>query len=298
MTSAHIAMPEAPHPPDPTPDDGGEAWSDDVDPSLPTEAIAIDDADAPDQEDWEDDLDWEEEPVDTSPPTSQAMSTREALAWLAPLWRKGLASWRRLLAGVRSRVPAAANLSDGILSGILLGGLVILFVLFNAARGPAVASGPSPSRSPVSSVETPAPATASPEAPPSPTTAAEPAQPAPDPAERDRIVNIQTQLTAGAFDDESGLIESVEADFTHNRLTANLSGAWYGLSAAEQTTLADSLLQRSTQMSFERLEVRSPDGNLLARSPVVGNQIVILQRVPPPEVEAPPRPLFRITVDR
>jgi hypothetical protein len=43
--------------------------------------------------------------------------------------------------------------------------------------------------------------------------------------------------------------------------------------------------------------VRSPDDSLLARSPVVGDTMVILQRQPLPEVPQPERPRYRLLID-
>ncbi|MBE7383089.1 MAG: hypothetical protein F6J95_016955 [Leptolyngbya sp. SIO1E4] len=292
--------------PEPTPPPEAE-WTDDIGSAMSEQAAPIPDPGKASTDEWEDSLDWEEDPVESPSPQPSATSTQEALAWLRPLWRQGVAAWQRLLAGIRTRIPAAAKLSNRALSAILIGGLVLLITILNSGRQPSVAiEGPEEPTPPVSprvdsepegqpsladdlSTDTAPPAT--------------PALPPPssdelDPAERDRIADIQTQLIDGSLSYGQGLVESVQADFKRNRLTINLSSGWYRLSDYEQEELADTLMQRSTQMAFEDLQLRSPAGDLLARSPVIGDAIVILQREKPPEVELPPRPRYRITIDR
>ncbi|MGF1525138.1 MAG: hypothetical protein ACFBSF_22665 [Leptolyngbyaceae cyanobacterium] len=304
-----------PQPPESTSSQPSEAeWTDDIDSSpLESDVVPpINQEATPDV--WErDELDWEDEVTPPQEPEPQVTSTREALAWLTPVWRRGIATWRRILAGVRSRIPAVANLSDTILSGILLGGLVLLLVLVNSVRQPSAAANVPVADTPIA--DTPAvtpPATTSeveadptdeptiaPDdsaSTPTPETTAE--APELDPAERDRMAAIQAQLTSGALSNGNGLVESVQADFTHNQLTVNLTNGWYRLSTYEQEELANTFKQRSGEMAFDDVELRSPNGDLLARNPVVGNNMIILQHEKPPTVEPPPRPRYRITIER
>ena len=320
-------MPEDPTPPAELAPQPAEDWTDDIDSSSleddvlpPTVQETSSDRRARDVLDWEDEL--------SAPPEPQpeATSTQEALAWLLPAWQRGLTFWRRLLRGVRSRIPAAANLSDPVLSGILLGGLVLLLVLVNGGRQPAAAADEPAADVPAAvavadelAAEDPAadepaanvPAialvaeaeptiepTIAPDE-PTPTPTPEPATaPELDPAERDRMAAIQTQLTSGSLSNGNGLVESVQADFKHNQLTVNLTNGWYRLPVYEQEELANTFRQRSSEMSFDDVELRSPDGDLLSRSPVVGDTMIILQYEKPPVVQPPPRPRYRITVDR
>lgn len=293
-------------------------WSDDMDLSSPEDPpVAVTEA-VPSGESQKEALDWEDDFV-TESPTPQSPSTQDALAWLQPLWRQGKAIWRRILAGVRSRLPITAQLSDTILSGILIGILVLLLTVINGLRqSPAIAEVPSPAPpdtvtsspdiSPSPSVDSPgdidvadlnaaeldAPSKELKQAVPEPNIP----EPKLDPAQRERIAAIQTQLVDASLSYGSNLLVSVQADFTHNQLTANLSSGWYGLSSIAQEDLANDWLRRSLEMNFAQFQLRSPDGILLARSPVIGEQMVILQREKPPVVEAPPPPRYRILVDR
>ena len=305
-------MPEDPTPPsEPTPQPSEAEWTDnDIDSiasaseasTASEDETSVSTDEATSEEAWEDDaLDWKEEPIDLPEPQPKATSTREALAWLGPVWRRVVVSWRRILAGIRTRIPAAAKLPDAVLSGVLIGGLVLLLTVFNNVRQPSSvvveappAIAPSVEEEPL--LEPPladaSPSTETPSAPPdSPELEL-------DPAERDRIAELQTQLTTGSLSNGNGVVESVQADFKHNQLTINLTNGWYRLSGYEQEELANTFKQRSVAMTFDDVELRSPNGDLVARSPVVGNNMIILQREQPPIVDPPPKPRYRITVDR
>jgi hypothetical protein len=114
----------------------------------------------------------------------------------------------------------------------------------------------------------------------------------------ERIADIQDQLAAVATSYASNLVVSVQASFAEDRLSANLSSGWYRLSRDQQDQLAADLLGRSQTLEFATLELIDPDGAMVARSPVVGKTMVIVQRQPPPEVPIPERPRYRITIDR
>jgi hypothetical protein len=300
-------MPEEPIPPtDPTPA-ADEEWTDESGYTDPIDT-ATDRGVTSSEEDWEDtDLDWEEDlaTADADLPP-KPMTTQEALAWLRPWWQRARQLWQRLLAGLKKRIPAAAGVSDGVLSGIVLGILVVLLLSWNSVRQASVASEapPRPGQPPAATAlppdsPPPAPETspvAGPES--APMTPPPPPAPAVDEADRDRIAQLQTQLTDGFLPNTSGMIDSIQADFAQNQLAVILTSDWYRLSTQTQVELADQLLTRATDLAFAHLELRSAEGELLARSPVVGNHMVILQREKPPVVEPPPRPKYRILIDR
>ncbi len=258
---------------------------------MPTPAIS-----AAEAEDWDlDDSTWETPPSMPPPEPKAPGMAMEFMGQWRQLWSQGQRLWQRLLAGVRSRIPAAAALSDGVLGGVIVGSLVLLLTLvkgLGSSPDPAVASAPRPeisARSPdlgppnLGSQET--------------GIGLGQGDLAVGTDDGDRIGEIQAQLTAVSALYGEGLVQSVQANLPRSRLTVNLSDGWYRLTATGQDNLAMDLLQRAGDLQFEALEVRSPAGELLARSPVVGHQMVILQRQPLPEVPAPERPRYRIIVD-
>ena len=73
------------------------------------------------------------------------------------------------------------------------------------------------------------------------------------------------------------LIQRIEPNFLASRLTLTIGANWDQLSAKQQQTLLDALWQRAQKLSFVQLRLYAPDGDLIARSPVVGQQMVVLQ---------------------
>jgi|GEM_PF-2377283 len=316
-------MPEEPNSPDnATPADAASAftdadWTDDnwTDDSsyetLEDPAVSPQTETSSTVDEWDSaSLEWEDELTDPPEAVPQATTTQEALVWIQPTWRRLQRLWGRLIAGVRSRIPAAANLSDAGLSAILIGILVVLLIIFSGVRQPAVArnpAAPSPATaldqpSPVADLPAPLDSEAPPESVPSPTapapsaatSAAEPVVP----IASDRIAQIQAQLTDSSILNAQRVIDSVEADLVNNRLTLVLNGDWYRLSEYDQTQLAQALMAQSKELSFADLQFQTAAGDLVARSPVVGHNMVILQHERPPAVPMPERPRYRITIDR
>jgi outer membrane biosynthesis protein TonB len=96
--------------------------------------------------------------------------------------------------------------------------------------------------------------------------------------EQGLIAAIQNQVSEITNEYAEGLIESIEADFMGSRLLISVSPQWYTLPPSRQDKIANEMYARSRRLDFSKLELNDPDGTLLARSPVVGNQMVILQR--------------------
>lgn len=141
------------------------------------------------------------------------------------------------------------------------------------APSPAPVTAPSPSPSPVV-IATPTPA---------PTITPTPAPPLRLTPEQKLIARIQDQVAEVSDRYAPDLIQSVQANFRASRLTVNVSEAWYDLEAAQQDKLASDLFQRAKQLDFVKLELADPEAVLLARSPVVGTEMLIFARQATPE---------------
>ena len=74
------------------------------------------------------------------------------------------------------------------------------------------------------------------------------------------------------------LIASVKVDFERSFLQVKLEPLWYELSDVQQDRLADDIWRHAKDMAFAKIELADGDGAILARSPVVGKDMVILQR--------------------
>jgi secreted trypsin-like serine protease len=96
--------------------------------------------------------------------------------------------------------------------------------------------------------------------------------------EQTLISRIQEDVAEVSDQYVGGLIQSVEANFRGSLLTVKVSQSWYELDQNQQNKLANDLLNRATELDFVKLVLVDADDRLLARSPVVGTEMVILKR--------------------
>jgi hypothetical protein len=92
------------------------------------------------------------------------------------------------------------------------------------------------------------------------------------------IAQIQDQVADVSDRYVNGLIQSVQANFRSSRLTVNAGDGWYALTEMQQDKLANELRDRAQQLNFVKLDLADSEGALLARSPVVGTEMVVLRR--------------------
>ncbi len=196
--------------------------------------------------------------------------------------------WSAALSKIRSLLPEniSANLSNTALTGIIAGVAVVLIwttsaLLSEKPQPPEVASVPD--------AEVPAPITAPPEltapAAPEPIEVT-PSPPEPSPApppleltpEQNLIASIENQVAEISNRYADGLIQSIQANFQGSCLTIKVGDGWYNFKQSQQDNLATQMLERSKELDFSQLEITDPQGTLLARSPVVGSEMVILKR--------------------
>jgi hypothetical protein len=226
------------------------------------------------------------------------------------------AAWPTALGAVRSILPAAIDrqLSDGVLTGAIALILVVAIALpltlsfgqppsEEVARQPVSKpeiTPPSPTKSPSEAVET-APdsppsdiADRAPEAETAPDRAPEPSEPEPLPSpepeptpppkpqltpEQRLVAAIQAQVAQVTQEYENNeLVRSIRANFEDSLLQVRLDEGWHDLDSDAQIELANQMLKKARSLDFSRLEVTDADGTLLARSPVVGSDAVIVQR--------------------
>jgi len=252
-------------------------------------------------------------PSQTSSSTSAQTGTITTNLWLPRLQ----AGWQGLLQKVRSLLPASLNdkLPDWGLSGAIASiPIFFLWITLSLLPGkpPEVAQVPPVTVAPVATpiavnpkVEvTPIPIAISPPTPvatttpkvvttptpgiiaPAELTAPKSAQPiklAPPPApvltpEQSLVATIQKQVAEVTSQYANGLIQSIQANFPSSRLQVKVTNGWYELSSEQQDKLATEIFGRAKELDFSKLEIADLGGNLLARSPVVGAKMVILQR--------------------
>jgi hypothetical protein len=229
--------------------------------------------------------------LEVEPPP--AATTGETPSFLDKVQR----GWSGALAKIRSLLPENLNqkLSDTALTGIVAGIAVIAVWITSAllpGKPPEVATVPT-EPVPAVNITTPpeltAPAAPQPievaPAAPQPIEVSPPPEPVPTPSptleltpEQNLIASIENQVAEITNQYANGLIQSIQANFGGSSLTIKVSDDWYNLKQPQQDNLAAQMLERSKELDFSHLEITDPQGTLLARSPVVGNDMVILRR--------------------
>jgi hypothetical protein len=96
--------------------------------------------------------------------------------------------------------------------------------------------------------------------------------------EQKLLADLQASIVSQVRDLSQGLLVSLQANFTTQQLTAKLAPGWYDLAPAQQDRLAQTLFNQVQRLSFRQLELLNDRGEPIARSPVIGQQMVILQR--------------------
>jgi hypothetical protein len=195
----------------------------------------------------------------------------------------GVAAWRKVLRWVRSQLPPTwqRRLSDEVMTAISLGLLVLLLAVWNPLGGGQGTAPEAITPSPETAVEPPqaglepsAPQDETPDLAPAPGITSIPEKT----PEQSLISDIQDKVSNISRAYAAGLIQSVEVNLPENRLIVNLGENWYGLMNEQQDDVSQSIFDEVQQLDFKTLQLRDPDGVVVARNPVVGTNMIILHR--------------------
>ena len=96
--------------------------------------------------------------------------------------------------------------------------------------------------------------------------------------EQSLIAAIQNQVADITGEFANGLVVAIQADFPNSFLTLQVANDWYTFDSAKQDQLAADMWQRSQNLNFEKLEIYDTEGRLVARSPVIGSNMIVWQR--------------------
>ncbi|MEB3359368.1 MAG: hypothetical protein VKK04_21765 [Synechococcales bacterium] len=184
---------------------------------------------------------------------------------LQQLWQR----WTGVLAFLRDRLPALRQLSNTAMTTILLGTLVLLFWI-TSSLGSAPAAETS-GEQPLQLAEGDAPTTIV------SSDDLETTEPAALTPEQKLIVSLQEQVSELSAQYAEGLVQSVQANFLSDRLTVKVEPAWYDLAPQRQRQLAREMLERAQSLDFQSLEILDVGGDRIARSPVVGSDMVFFK---------------------
>lgn len=92
------------------------------------------------------------------------------------------------------------------------------------------------------------------------------------------IASIQKQVAEITNQFGGGLAQSIQANFIGSLLSVKVSDEWYTLSEPQQDQLATQMLQQAQLLDFSKLEIINSQGKRIARSPVIGSEMIILER--------------------
>ncbi|WP_017716781.1 hypothetical protein [Kamptonema formosum] len=221
------------------------------------------------------------EKLEAPPPAQPQPSVLEQLRpALDSLWER----WLGVLRLVRSRLPASVSekLPDWGLTGAIAGILALVLWTGSALLSPKpaeVAQVPPPS-----GVGAPPELTAPEE--PAPVAAEPVPQPEPELTPEQRLIaSIQEQVAEVTREYAEGLIQSIEANFQGSLLVVKVGDKWYNIAESRQNKLAAEMFARAKQLDFSKLDITDTTGSLVARSPVIGGEMIILRRRVPVEGE-------------
>lgn len=179
--------------------------------------------------------------------------------------------WNTILPLIQGLLPAPWNrrLSKPILTGIAIALLTLILWLTSTLNRPAVSSTRESPGSPIA--ERPA---------------ASPPIARPEPVSAEKLARIQEKLAQTAAPYGETLIAAVQPKI-HHHLILTLDDRWYRLPVESQDQFVRDLWNRSRQLDYAQLELLDLEDQRIARSPVVGEQMLILKRTSPRAAIAP-----------
>mgnify|MGYP001063602192 CR=1 FL=1 len=80
--------------------------------------------------------------------------------------------------------------------------------------------------------------------------------------------------------EENRFVTRISANFEADLLRVEITPQWYDLDGKKRSKLANGLWSKAQRLDFSHVEIVDQQGVLVARSPVVGNDVIILRRSP------------------
>jgi chemotaxis protein histidine kinase CheA len=95
--------------------------------------------------------------------------------------------------------------------------------------------------------------------------------------EQNLIAALTTKLGELAQDYPSEFIQNVQVNLPDSSLIIQVTDGWYELEESRQNSLGNEILQRSRAFRFDKLELQDKMGTLIARNPIIGENMIMLQ---------------------
>ncbi|NJO71762.1 MAG: hypothetical protein HC825_08975 [Oscillatoriales cyanobacterium RM1_1_9] len=90
--------------------------------------------------------------------------------------------------------------------------------------------------------------------------------------------SIQARITQKFRFAEPSLILAIQAKFIDSLLQVQLSAQWYQLRENQQDRLVQELWKQAKKSEFSKLAVTNSEDKLIARNPIIGSEMIILER--------------------
>jgi hypothetical protein len=95
--------------------------------------------------------------------------------------------------------------------------------------------------------------------------------------EQTLVAALQGKIAELTNNDQADIVNFIKVDLPTSSIVVEVKDNWYSLNESRQNKFANEILQRSRKLNFSKLELKDSQGTLVARNPVVGEQIIILQ---------------------
>jgi|GEM_PF-6282808 len=96
--------------------------------------------------------------------------------------------------------------------------------------------------------------------------------------EQNLIAALSAKVLQLAEDYKEDIVLSIEPNIPNNVLIVRVTDDWYQLENTEQDEIVATMFTRSQDLEFRRLEITDQNDNLVARSPVIGQNMIIFRR--------------------
>ena len=96
--------------------------------------------------------------------------------------------------------------------------------------------------------------------------------------EQSFILALKEQITEIIQPYSNEQIEAIQINLYRHLLRVEMNEGWYELDELNQNEIIETLFEQAQQFQLTKLEVLNPEGNLIARSPLIGNRMIILER--------------------
>ncbi|MEO0686961.1 MAG: hypothetical protein AAFY76_18430, partial [Cyanobacteria bacterium J06649_11] len=94
--------------------------------------------------------------------------------------------------------------------------------------------------------------------------------------EQSLVAVLETKISALTDAYPQNFVQSVLIDLPASSLLIRVTDDWYDLDESARNNLGNEILERSRAFRFQTLELRDNSGTLVARNPIIGDNIIVL----------------------